>query len=226
MDDSDNTSPNSAADSPAEVAPQASGGNPPITTAATPVAELISPAANTPLAGSPSATYTSQAEWEADRRTLADVAHNALNNFLKSSVHQRADLLRDTLAVAVTLLIGSLTLYFTQPANIKTIPLFFTSVLALVIGIVANLIARGEIVRHLQDVSFQIEKNYITVYGASREVLKMPSVTNIDTAWRVERETPPFPILKRRGLWGHSIAIWTIVIAIVGFTISFVFKIT
>ena len=190
------------------------------------VSQLISPTFNDPDPGRPTATYQTQAEWEADRRKLADVAHDSLNSFLKSSIYQRADLLRDTLLVAVTILVGALTLYFTNPDSIRTVPLFFAALLVLTSGLVANLVARAEIVRHLQAVSYQIERNYINIYGASRQVLGEPSSTNIDTAWRIERETPAFPELKKRGQYGHLIAIWSIVVSVVGIAVSFIFKIS
>jgi hypothetical protein len=166
-----------------------------------------------------------QAEWEAERRKMADVAHVSLNSFLQSSIHQRADLLRDTLAVAVTMLIGSLTLYFTAPDHVRTPVLFFISLFVLTAGIVANLIARDEIVRHLQAVSFQVEKNYIDVYVASRNVLNDASTTNIDTVWRVERDRPAFPELRKRGQYGNQIAVWTIVAAIAGMAAAIAFTI-
>jgi len=180
-------------------------------------------ASNAPLT-SPALLNRTQTDWESERRKIADISHDALNTFLKTSVVQRADLLRDTLAVSVTVLFGGLTLYFTSGPDhsiIKTQLLLFLSLGVLVVGIVANLIARAEIIKHLQEVSFQIEKNYVNVYGASRAVISDSSTTNIDTVWRVERETPPFPLLRKRGDLGHTISIWTIIIAVVGMSLSF-----
>lgn len=173
----------------------------------------------------PPSSHATQNDWEADRRRYADVSHDALNTFLRSSVYQRADLLRDTLFIAVTLLVGALTLYFTGPENIKTLPLFFTALAILAVGIVANLIARAEIVAHLQQVSYQIERNYLNIYGASRDVLSNTTRTNIDTAWRVEREAPVFPNLRKRGEYGPQVSIWTIILAIIGIGLSLSFGI-
>lgn len=166
-----------------------------------------------------------QEDWERERRIYADTAHTALNNFLKASVMQRADLLRDVLAVAISVLFGAFTLYFLSgPTHdiIKSPIIFFSSMIVLIFGIVANLVARAEIIKHLQDVSFQIEKNYIDLYVASRAVASIPSRTNIDTVWRAERETPVFPALRKRGDLGHTIAIWTTIVALIGMTFSFI----
>lgn len=173
-------------------------------------------------------SYASNKEWEADRRALAKARHDALKGFLGSSVMQRTDLLRDTLAVSITILFGALTIYFISgPSHsiIKTQSIFFFSIAVLVLGVIANLIARAEIIKHLQLVSYNIEKNYLDLFEASRNVMKNPAQFNIDTAYRVEGSSPALPNLRWRGENGHTIAIWTIVFCILGITLSFLLNI-
>lgn len=172
--------------------------------------------------------FKNNLEWEADRRAVADAKGLAFDRFLKASIIQRADLLRDTLAVAVTITFGALTLYFTSGPDhevIKTQPLFFISMGIIASGIVANLIARAEIIKHLQAVSFQIENNYLTIYRASRSLLANPTQTNIDSAYRAENENLQFPLLRKRGEYGHTIAIWTIIAGVVGMAASLLLEI-
>lgn len=173
-------------------------------------------------------SYSSNREWEEDRRSLSKAQHDALNGFLQSSVIQRADLLRDTLAVSVTILFGALTIYFTSAPDhtiIKTPLLFFFALVSLTIGIIVNLLARTEIISHLQEVSYQIEKNYLNLFVASRNLMKNPSQMNIDTAYRIESELIDFPKLKWRGQYGHVVAIWTIIMCIAALSLSFVLTI-
>jgi hypothetical protein len=171
------------------------------------------------------AAYTSNKEWEEDRRALAKARHDALNGFLQASVYQRSELLRDTLAVSVTILFGALTLYFTSGPDhsiIKTVSLFFFGLFVLILGIIANLLARADIITHLQAISHQIEQGYLNVFEASRNLMKNPSQLNIDTAYRVEGTPYDFPILSRRGNYGHTITLWAIIICVASLTASFV----
>jgi hypothetical protein len=169
-------------------------------------------------------SYVSNIEWEADRRALNKAKHDALNGFLAASVMQRVDLLRDTLAVSVSILFGALTIYFTSGPDhdiIKTQFLFFTAIAVLTTGVVANLIARIEIIKHLQEAAFQIERSYLDLFVASREVMKNPSQYNIDNAYRIEGNSPAFPKLNRRANYGHSLSIWSIVVSVVAIMASF-----
>lgn len=170
-------------------------------------------------------SYASNKEWEDDRRTLGKARHDALNGFLEATVIQRSNLLRDLLAVSITILFGALTLYFTsapEHEEIKTQWLFFFGLLVLVAGTVTNLIARTQIIRHLQQVSHQIERSYLDLFETSRNVMKNPSQVNIDTAYRIENTPIEFAKLKWVGEHGHRVVIWSLVMCVVTVALSFI----
>lgn len=164
--------------------------------------------------------YTSNQEWEEDQRSLGKARHDALNGFLEATVIQRSNLLRDLLAVSVTILFGALTLYFADISNIKTLWLFYFGLAILVTGIVVNLISRSAIIKHLQDVSHQIEKAYLDLFEASREVMKNPSQYNIDAVYRIENSQIIFSSLTWIGEHGHRLVIWSLVICVISLGLS------
>lgn len=169
-----------------------------------------------------------QQEWEADRRQVADAKHEALNKFVNATVIQRVDLLRDCLAVSITALIGAITVFFIKDGNefIKTKSLFVVGIVIVALGIIINLLARIEIVTHLQASSFQIEDRYLRLYQDSRAYLSNPSQTNLDTAYRTEYETSSFPPLGKIGENGYKLAVWCLVSGVVLIVASLFLRIT
>lgn len=176
------------------------------------------------------ASYNSNKEWEEDRRSLAKARHDALNGFLQASVIQRTNLLRDMLAVSVTTLLGALTLYFasgpSHDGGIKSQWMFFAGLIVLTLGTAVNLLARSEIIRHLQQISHQIELNYLQLFEASRSVMRQPSQFNIDTAYRVEGAHVEFAKLAWIGEHGHRVAIWSLLICVLLLSLSLIFNIS
>lgn len=169
-----------------------------------------------------------QEEWEADRREVASAKHEALDRFVKSTVIQRADLLRDCLVVSVTALIGALTLYYLQNENlsVKSKPLFFLGTIVISVGIIVNLLARIDIITHLQSTSFQIEDRYLRLFQDSRSYLSNRSQTNLDTVYRTEFESSPFPPLSRLGDRGHKLSVWSLILGVVLIALSLVLQIS
>lgn len=169
-----------------------------------------------------------QQEWETDRRQVADAKHDALNRFVNATVIQRVDLLRDCLAVSITALIGAITVFFIKDGNefVKTKSLFIVGIVIVAIGIIINLMARVEIIKHLQAASFQIEDRYLRLYQDSRAYLSNPTGTNLDTAYRTEYETASFPPLGKIGENGYKLAVWSLVSGVVMIVASLFFRIT
>ncbi|HEX5448058.1 MAG TPA: hypothetical protein VFW90_02550 [Candidatus Saccharimonadales bacterium] len=166
-------------------------------------------------------------ELESDRKELAKVQQEAFDRFLKASVGQRADLLRDVLAVQVTILIGTAALFFVRGGDdfIKTKGLFFFSMAVIAVGSVINLLARIEIVNHLQAMSYQIEDRYLRLVRSVRDYLLTPTRTNLDTAYRIEYEFQNFPNLRRIGQEGHKYSIWLLIVGVLGIALSLMFKV-
>lgn len=169
-----------------------------------------------------------QQEWETDRRQVADAKHDALNKFVNATVIQRVDLLRDCLVVSITALIGAITVFFIKDGNefIKTRSLFIIGIVIVALGIIINLMARIEIIKHLQVASFRIEDRYLRLYQDSRAYLSNPSQTNLDTAYRTEYETSSFPPLGKVGENGYRVAVWCLVIGVVLIVASLFVRIT
>jgi len=169
-----------------------------------------------------------QQEWETDRRQVADSKHDALNRFVNATVIQRVDLLRDCLAVSITALIGAITVFFIKDGNdfVKTKALFIVGIVIVAVGIIINLMARVEIIKHLQAASFQIEDRYLRLYQDSRTYLSNPSQTNLDTAYRTEYETASFPPLGKIGENGYKLTVWSLVSGVVLIVASLFFRIT
>lgn len=163
-----------------------------------------------------------------DRVRLAVARRESLNSFISTSVGERSRSLRDSLGVIVTMVIGSLALFFTDAGSrfISTQWLFFLSLGVLALAALVNLWAKSVLISHLERITYGVESNYLAFIYAARAYLLTPNQTNLDTLGREDFSPSPLPDMNWVGKHGYLVVSILIGASVVGLTLSLVFKIT
>lgn len=155
---------------------------------------------------------------ESDRR-------GALHKIVGEGSIQRSGMLRDSLNISVTLLIGAMTLYTVAPKLVKAPVVFFVSLTFLLVCLVVNLIARLKIVAFQDEAVASIETFYAKRSGAASSYASNATEENrvrMNVVFE-EANEPSYRRLSRAGLYGHIVVAVLLLTGLVGVAFSLLF---
>ncbi|HSW81641.1 MAG TPA: hypothetical protein VLG40_04565 [Candidatus Saccharimonas sp.] len=150
----------------------------------------------------------------------------ATYRFVKTSCNERASFLDSLLTIGVTLLIGAMTFYTVAPQFVKTPVLFFVGAACLLICIVMSLAARVEIIRHLQAITYQLEKQSTKVASAARLFRNSADEDNMRAMAAAEVEQIQLDRLKWTGVFGHAYATIFLLLGLLSLSVALLLRIT
>ena len=166
-------------------------------------------------------------EMGADAAQFAVTGHDAVLRVANTTVSERTSLVRDTLNLAIPIVVGAITLYILSPKLVKTPVLFFVSISLLLLATIVGLILRMRLLTYIQNITFQLETQLLQITGAARLLRTAPNQPNWENLNRLEST----PVQLHQDKWidskiGYSSVTVLLLTGVIGITLSLLFRIT